>query len=669
MYKISKEKLQEIIEKVLKEVLNDASDKKTISDADVERIFHFSQIPDKELERQYWDLSAMVSMSGFGGPFMGSDGKILKEDATYTMSIQETAEVMKQKFNLDDWQVGSQKGANGIELMFLIPNFGDNIQLVNEGMEACGWSYSLYRKLKRGNMDWIILSYDPMFQENIASEAKEYETKVLNEKREQIITGYSNIQAIPASSTADGIPFENTVLKYKKDNKYGLMSLEGKEITDAIYDEIASITYKEGMLLVKQDGKYGIININGKIVIKPEYDNITVDNYYDVSTGYQRTGFIVCSIKDEGYRYGYVDYRGKKILDTIYTEIERVTDFEDEKDIYIVAYKDGQAGLLKNRKLILDYEYEDIIYYAYNDVFIVQRNGKQGIADRKGNIKIDTKYTNISFGGIYVNAVDESGETQILDLDGNVVTDGYIAKMPTEDGQHFIVYNEEGIYKIIYNNGNIVVDRSYTNIEEIANNYYIVANNRNNGIIDLTGKSLVELRYNSIVKLDNTELLQANISATSTVSLINKNMQIVVTMDNASIDVEDGYIRLYSETEDKYFDYAGNELSAKDVFPNNTMYAQEENGKWGFVDQNGNTKVAYDYDMVTELNEYGFAGIKKDGKWGVIDENGQVVQEPIYVLDEISPSFIGKYYKVDEWYGNAYYTDKVDEETEESSVN
>ena len=504
---------------------------------------------------------------------------------------------------------------------------------------------------------------------NDNTEAKEYETKVLNEKREQIITGYSNIQAIPASSTADGIPFENTVLKYKKDNKYGLMSLEGKEITDAIYDEIASITYKEGMLLVKQDGKYGIININGKIVIKPEYDNITVDNYYDVSTGYQRTGFIVCSIKDEGYRYGYVDYRGKKILDTIYTEIERVTDFEDEKDIYIVAYKDGQAGLLKNRKLILDYEYEDIIYYAYNDVFIVQRNGKQGIADRKGNIKIDTKYTNISFGGIYVNAVDESGETQILDLDGNVVTDGYIAKMPTEDGQHFIVYNEEGIYKIIDNNGNIVVDRSYTNIEEIANNYYIVANNRNNGIIDLTGKSLVELRYNSIVKLDNTELLQANISTTSTVSLINKNMQIVVTMDNASIDVEDGYIRLYSDTENRYFDYAGNELSAKDVFPNNTMYAQEENGKWGFVDQNGNTKVAYDYDMVTELNEYGFAGIKKDGKWGVIDENGQVVQEPIYVLDEISPSFIGKYYKVDEWYGNAYYTDKVDEETEESSVN
>lgn len=499
---------------------------------------------------------------------------------------------------------------------------------------------------------------------NYNTETKEYETKVLNDRKEQVITGYSNIQAIPANSTADNIPFENTVLRYKKNDKYGLISLDGKEITDAIYDEISSVTYKEGMLLVKQDGKYGVININGKVVIKPEYDNITVDNYYDVNTEYQRTGFIVCTIKDEGYRYGYVDYRGKKILDTIYTEVERVTDLEDEKDIYIVAYKDGQAGLLKNKKLILDYEYEDIIYYAYNDVFIVQRNGKQGITDRKGNMKIDTKYTNISFGGIYVNAVDENNETKILDLNGNEVSDGYIAKMPTKDGENYIVYDEEGIYKIIDNSGNVVIDNKYTNIEEIADNYYIVANNRNNGIIDLTGKSLVDLKYNSIVELDNTELLQANISATSTVSLINKNMQVVVTMDNANIDVEDGYIRLYSETEDKYFDYAGNELSPKDVFPNNKIYAQEENGKWGFVDKNGNTIVQNEYDRVTELNEYGFAGIEKDGKWGVIDENGQIVQEPIYELDEISPSFIGKYYKVDEWYGNVYYTNEVDEEEE-----
>lgn len=503
----------------------------------------------------------------------------------------------------------------------------------------------------------------PLFicMSNYNTETKEYETKVLNEKREQIITGYSNVQAIPTDSTADGVPYENTVLKYKKDGKYGIINTEGEEITEPIYEDISAVTYKEGMLLVKENGKYGVININGKVVIKPEYDNITVDNYYDAETKYQKTGFIVCNINEEGYRYGYVDYRGKKILDTIYTEIERVTEIENEDDIYIIAYKDGQAGLLKNKKVVLNYEYEEIMYYSYNDVFIVQRNGKQGITDRNGNIKIDTKYTNMSFGGIYVNATDENNESKILDLNGNEVTDGYVAKMPTQDGMHYIVYDEEGVYKIIDNNGNIVIDKQYTNIEEIGNNYYIVADNRNNGIIDLSGKSLVELKYNSIVKIDNTELLQANISETSTVSLINKNMEVVVTMDDANIDIEDGYIRLYSENENKYFDYTGKELKAEEVFPNNNIYASEKDGKWGFVDKNGDTVIENKYDMVTELNEYGFAGIKEDGKWGIVNSEGKIIQEPTYELEEVSPKFIGKYYKLEEWNGNAYYTDDIEE--------
>lgn len=152
----------------------------------------------------------------------------------------------------------------------------------------------------------------PLFicMSNYNTETKEYETKVLNDKKEQVITGYETVQAIPTETTSDGVPFENTVLKYKRDGKYGLIDLDGKEITKPIYDEISAVTYKEGMLLVKQENKVGIININGVQVIKPEYDNITVDNYYDVNTKYQKTGFIVCKIEDDGYRYGYINYKG-----------------------------------------------------------------------------------------------------------------------------------------------------------------------------------------------------------------------------------------------------------------------------------------------------------------------------------------------------------------------
>ncbi len=496
------------------------------------------------------------------------------------------------------------------------------------------------------------------------TETRLYQTKVLNDKKEQIITGYENVQAISTQTTADGIPFEKTVLKYLENGKYGLLSIDGEKITDAIYDNISSVTYKEGMLFVEQDEKVGIININGVQVIDVEYENIIVDNYYDVNTKYQRTGFIVCKTEENGYRYGYIDYKGDMILDTEYTEIERVTEIEDEKNIYLIAYKDGQAGLLRNSKIVLNHEYEDISYNSYNDVFVVQRNGKQGITDRYGDILLDTKYTDISFGGIYVN-VTEDGTEKVLDLEGNEITDGYISRMPTQDGEYSIVYGEDEIYKVIDNDGNIIIDKSYTYIEELDNNYFIVANYNNNGIVNLTGKSVVELRYSSIFKLDNTNLLQANISSTNTISLINSNMEIIITMEGASIEVGDNYIRLYSETENKYFDYSGNTITAKEVFTENNLYAVELDGKWGFEDKDGNLIVQNEYDMVTEFNEYGFAGIKLDEKWGVVNSNGEIILEPTYELESVSPNFIGIYYKAEKWYGNDYYTTTTEEAEDE----
>lgn len=491
-------------------------------------------------------------------------------------------------------------------------------------------------------------------------EKREYKAKVLDAKGNELYSGYDNIQAIPTETTYDGIPFEKTVLKYKRDGKYGLLNINGKEITTAEYDQISAISYKEGMLLVKQNDRCGVININGKTVIPVDYETITADNYYNKETLYKTTGFIVSKKSEAGYRYGYINYKGEIIADTEYTEIERVTEIQDDSNVYLVALKEGQAGLLQNKKVLLNYEYEDISYNSYNDVFVIQRNGKQGVASKEGTIKIQPEYESILFGGTYINA-QKDGQMLLLDLNGNKVNNQEIlSKVPTKDGKHYIVSDKNEKYKIVDENENVVVDNNYSYIEELENNYYIVANRSKNGIIDLSGKAVVDLKYNSIFRLENTELLQANISSTNTISLIDKNtMKILVTMDNAAVQIRKGYVRAYSETENKYFDFSGRELTNKEVLPDNQLYAKNINDKWGFVDKNGNLKVQNEYDMVTEFNEYGFAGIKKDGKWGSINSNGEVVQEPIYEIKGMSPVFIGKFYKAEEWYGDQYYTDNV----------
>lgn len=489
---------------------------------------------------------------------------------------------------------------------------------------------------------------------------QQYEIDVFNENGQKILTEYESVQALPTESTWDGIPFEKSVLKYKKNNKYGLISLENKIITKPIYDSIKAINYKEGMLLVEENAKYGAINIKGKVIIKPEYDQITVDNYYNSETMYKASGFIVKKKVEDSYKYGYINSNGKVLLDTQYTEISRINEIIDDKNIFLLVFKNGQAGIVKNNKTILNYEYEDISYNAYNNMFVIQINAKSGIADIKGKIIIQPEYDSIMFGGIYINAV-KNNEITILDLQGNKIENNNIyAKLPTSNNNYYITIDKDEIYRVVDREDNVKIDNNYTYIEHIKDEYFIVYKDGKNGIIDLSGKSIADLKYNSIFKIAGTEIIQANINNTNNITLLNNEMKIVCNMNNASIEKEDNYFKVFSNDDIKYFDNNGNEISYKQIEPNNKMYAKKINGKWGFVNEENKLIINNEYDMVTEFNKYGFAGIKKGGKWGVVNIKGEIIQEPIYSFKWENPSFIGKYYKTKEW-EQEYYTGELPE--------
>ena len=95
-------------------------------------------------------------------------------------------------------------------------------------------------------------------------------------------------------------------------------------------------------------------------------------------------------------------------------------------------------------------------------------------------------------------------------------------------------------------------------------------------------------------------------------------MKEIVSMDNAIVkEVKDekAYILLYSDTDFKYLDKKGNILTSQNLFENNSLFAKNINGKWGFVDKDGNLKVQNDYELVTDLNKKRWqVGINKS-KW------------------------------------------------------
>lgn len=475
---------------------------------------------------------------------------------------------------------------------------------------------------------------------------KEYETVVYNEKKEVLFSNYKNVQSISIYTNVNSTPYEKSVLTYKENGKYGLINLEGKQITKPVYDEISSINYKEGTFLVKQNELEGIINMKGKVIIKCEYESVTSDNYYSENGNKKQAGFIVSKKTEDGYRYGYANYRGTIILNPIYTQLERVTEIANEKGVYFIAFKNGQAGLLKNNKEILNYEYEDIQYNVLGSIFVTKRNGKYGAVNQEGTTVLYPEYDNVYTGGMYLNALKDK-DIFIFDLNGNKIETNEVSKTKTENANYYITIDKSNKYKVVDSKDNIIIDKDYTYIEYLPGDYFIVERDSKSGIIDSNGKSVIELKYDSISRINETDILQ--METNKNIALYNLNMKEIVSMDNAIVkEVKDekAYILLYSDTDFKYFDKKGNILTSQNLFENNSLFAKNINGKWGFVDKDGNLKVQNDYELVTDFNKYGFAGIKKDGKWGSINQNGEVVQEPTYDLKRNIPEFVGKYYRV-----------------------
>lgn len=475
---------------------------------------------------------------------------------------------------------------------------------------------------------------------------KEYETVVYNEKKKVLLSNYKNVQAISIYTNVNLTPYEKSVLTYKENGKYGLINLEGKQITKPVYDEISSINYKEGTFLVKQNELEGIINMKGKVIIKCEYESVTSDNYYSENGNKKQAGFIVSKKTEDGYRYGYANYRGTIILNPIYTQLERVTEIANEKGVYFIAFKNGQAGLLKNNKEILNYEYEDIQYNVLGSIFVTKRNGKYGAVNLEGTTVLYPEYDNVYTGGMYLNALKDK-DIFIFDLNGNKIETNEVSKTKTENANYYITIDKNNKYKVVDSKDNIIIDKDYTYIEYLPGDYFIVERDSKSGIIDSNGKSVIELKYDSISRINETDILQ--METNKNIALYNLNMKEIVSMDNAIVkEVKDekAYILLYSDTDFKYLDKTGNILTSQNLFENNSLFAKNINGKWGFVDKDGNLKVQNDYELVTDFNKYGFAGIKKDGKWGSINQNGEVVQEPTYDLKRNIPEFVGKYYRV-----------------------
>ena len=467
--------------------------------------------------------------------------------------------------------------------------------------------------------------------------------KALNEKNEVLYSEYNSVEAIDIESVSSNIPYEKSVLKYKSGNYYGLMSIDGKKITDAKYESIETVSFKEGYLKVKKDGAYGVISIKGVKLIDTEYDDIKSDSYYNDNSLYSKAGFILRTRTDDGYKYGYANEKGKIRLDQSYSEIHRIVNIKDDKNSYIVTVVKGRYGLIKNKKKVLNNEFDSIEYNEKNQILIVSKEGKKGVYNLDGKSIMPLDYSEIYVGGEYINAVKQ-GEELVFDKSGKKLDTRYTSYEKVANNKA-IVINEDNKYNIVDNQNKELLSNGYIFIENYVDDLFIASREDSVGIINSNGNVVIPFEYEVIQKVEGANVLIAKKMKTNEVNIINKKGELVKGLQNADYIVKDNYIKIYSDNNQKYFTVDGEETTYQKLFSQNGVYASVENGKWGAVDSKGNVIVKYENEAVTELTN-GVIGFKKDGKWGIYSKEGKIVLEPRYNLGNLEAEFIGKYYKI-----------------------
>lgn len=287
------------------------------------------------------------------------------------------------------------------------------------------------------NTDLFICTY------NVDYNSDTYETKVVNKLNSEILTEYKNVQAIE-NSKGNEIWYENNILKFKKDNKIGLIDFKGKLILEAEYDSVYALEGIEKNIIIEKDGKVGLVNTSmGEIIVEPIYDEITTlvkdsyesgyivkkDNKYGIISADSKIVFDttydgIQNVVYDGY-YVVVENNVKKLVNPIKTQ-EVILNYEQIKEI-----NNGNIVVMNGNKYgVIDMEGNSIIALEYDDLtsifennYIAKKDGKYGIISKENQVKINFDYTLMEYikTANFIEADTETYKTDIIDKSLKVV--------------------------------------------------------------------------------------------------------------------------------------------------------------------------------------------------------------------------------------------------------
>lgn len=361
----------------------------------------------------------------------------------------------------------------------------------------------------------------------------------LNDDYEDIITFHS--YSLDQGPFYDDLGYKDKPIEVffiKKDDKWGLLDLEGNYIVEPVWEYF--IIDQEGLANVIKDNLFGVVNYKGELIIDYKYKNI-LRFFNGLAIVYIDSD---CDVDLNGNEFFYKDKY--KTEDVDYIEEIKFSNSSPkysyyyplkaglENKLYVVSKNNKKALMNSDGEYITDFIYDYIETISHSkEVIIFNKDDKVGLFNNKGEVVFE------GASGIFRNelrTLTEDGELTylynnenkliILSPGGRVINVqgwedmdyyGYVKEYPEEvsliqEGELVIDLPLYHFYDDSDHDGNI-----YTPATNLG--YLIVEINDNLAVINLTEEKVIKeniedyeffTNYRMLVKENNNWILIDN---------------------------------------------------------------------------------------------------------------------------------------------------------------
>ena len=364
--------------------------------------------------------------------------------------------------------------------------------------------------------------------------------------------------------------FKDGLAVVSKEGKYGYINKEGSLMIDYQFDEAGD--FDQGRAIVAKGDYYGLIDVSGSYVLQPKFEDIGPISedlmYVESAEGFQYyklDGSLAFEgIFDEAFsfRNGMAQVRQENKNGFILPNGSFLISVEDGslrlfKDSLFVHEVRGEANLISLSGGFLFPESFDEIGVLVDNRAIVQKDGKYGYINGKGEVVIPLKFISfpnyLQFAQFKNNhAVSRQGDRYtLIDKDGKKLlpalfsgVGAYGKLIPVTKGSGWGYCDDAARLRVNY---------QYSYAHEFVNGIAIVDNNGKQGLINLEGKEITNIQYESIKRIENN------------LFLVKENNQFGILTENGAVLVESKYDRITQMKDDLFQLISNEDISYYDI--------------------------------------------------------------------------------------------------------